>query len=65
MEPIRTDFSGYEGNYMAIDLRTGQAVMADDDCNRLADCMIAEGANRHASIRPVTAPDEPQYVGLG
>jgi hypothetical protein len=50
---------------MAIDLRTGQAVMADDDYNRLADCMIAEGANRRASIRPVTAPDEPQYVGLG
>jgi hypothetical protein len=39
METIRTDFSGYEGKYMAIDLRTGQAVMADDDYNRLADCI--------------------------
>lgn len=65
MEPIRTDFSGYEGKYVAIDLRTGEIVMADDDYNRLADRMIAEKVNRHASIRRVPAPDEPQYVGLG
>jgi hypothetical protein len=65
-EPIRTDFSGYEGKYVAADLRARQVVMADDDYNQLADRTIAEGVNhRHASIRRVPAPDEPQYVGLG
>ena len=31
MEPIRTDFKGYEGQYVAIDLRTGKIVIADKD----------------------------------
>ena len=28
MEPIRTDFKGYEGQYVAIDARTGEIVLA-------------------------------------
>ncbi len=39
MEPIRTDFAGYEGMYVAIDHRTGKIVMADGDHHRLADRM--------------------------
>jgi|GEM_PF-6144349 len=28
MKPIRTDFTGYEGKYVAIDARTGEVVIA-------------------------------------
>ncbi len=31
MKPIRTDFTGYEGSYVAIDARTGEVVIADED----------------------------------
>ncbi len=65
MEPIRTDFTGYEGKYVAIDLATGEILMADDDYDRLADRMIAEKLNVHAEIYRVRNADEPQYVGLG
>jgi hypothetical protein len=30
MEPIRTDFRGHEGQYVAIDARTGKIVIADE-----------------------------------
>lgn len=29
MEPIRTDFRGYEGRYVAIDALTGEVVIAE------------------------------------
>jgi len=31
MQPIRTNFKGYEGKYVAIDARTGKIVIADKD----------------------------------
>ncbi len=64
MEPIRTDFAGYEGLYVAIDHRTGTIVMADEDHHRLADRMKSEQVT-HAAIRRVPRVGEPQYVGLG
>ncbi len=64
MEPIRTDFAGYEGMYVAIDHRTGKIVLADEDLHRLADRMKAEQVT-HAAIRRVPRVGEPQYVGLG
>lgn len=64
MDSIKTDFSGYEGQYVAVDLRTGEIVLADDDHHRLADRMKAEGVT-HAAIRRVPRVGEPQYVGLG
>ena len=64
MEPIKTDFAGYEGMYVAVDLRTGQIVMADEDHHKLADRMKA-GRITHAAIRRVPLIEEPQYVGLG
>jgi hypothetical protein len=35
------------------------------DGDRVTTFTIAEGVNRHASIRRVPASDEPQSVGLG
>jgi hypothetical protein len=35
MEPIRTDFRGYEGQYVATDARTGEIVLADKDLHAL------------------------------
>lgn len=64
MEPIKTDFTGYEGMYVAVDLRTGRVVMADEGHHRLADRMKAERVS-HAAIRRVPRVEEPQYVGLG
>lgn len=57
--------SGSEGKYVATELRVREVVMADDDCNQLADRTIAEGVNRHASNRRVPASDKPQHAGLG
>lgn len=31
MQPIRTDFRGYEGKFVATDRRTGKVVIADED----------------------------------
>lgn len=58
VEPIRTDFTGYEGKFVAIDIRTGVIVMADDDHHRLCDRMIAEKINRTAGITRVPAKGE-------
>jgi hypothetical protein len=63
MEPLRTDFTGYEGKYVAIDARTGEVVLADDD-----PTVVLEAAKKleHVSVRGrVPYPSEPQYVGLG
>lgn len=64
MEPIKTDFAGYEGMYVAVDLRTGRIVMSDADHHALADRMKDERIT-HAAIRRVPRVEEPQYVGLG
>ena len=63
MEPLRTDFTGYEGKYVAIDARTGEVVLADEDPQ-----VVLEAAKKldRVSVRGrVPYPGEPQYVGLG
>jgi hypothetical protein len=63
MKPIRTDFTGYEGKYVATDTRTGKVVIADSDPRvvfekaRKLDHVIVGGRVPYA--------DEPIYVGLG
>jgi hypothetical protein len=34
-EQIRTDFTGYEGKYVALDWRTGEVVLADAEVVRV------------------------------
>jgi hypothetical protein len=63
MKPIRTDFTGYEGKYVAIDARTGKVVIADSDPRVVLE--KAKGRN-HVVVRGrVPFADEPLYVGLG
>lgn len=63
MEPIRTDFTGYEGKYVAIDARTGEIVIADDDPRVVLE--EAKGRN-HVVVRGrVPYANEPVHVGLG
>jgi len=31
MDQVHTDFTGYEGQYVALDWRTGEIVLADQD----------------------------------
>lgn len=63
MKPIRTDFAGYEGKYVAIDARTGKIVIADSDPRVVLE--KAKGRN-HVVVRGrVPFADEPLYVGLG
>lgn len=63
VKPIRTDFKGYEGKYVATDTRTGEVVIADEDLKivlekaRKLDHVVVGGRVPHA--------DEPIYVGLG
>lgn len=63
VKPIRTDFKGYEGKYVATDTRTGQVVIADEDLKvvlnkaRKLDHVVVGGRVPYA--------DEPIYVGLG
>jgi hypothetical protein len=63
VKPIRTDFKGYEGKYVATDTRTGQVVVADESLKvvlekaRKLDHVVVGGRVPHA--------DEPIYVGLG
>jgi hypothetical protein len=64
VEPIKTDFAGYEGMYVAVDLRTGRVVIADEDHHRLADRMKVERIT-HAAIRRVPPAKGPQFVGPG
>ncbi len=60
MKAIRTDFSGYEGKYVAIDARTGKIVIADEDPKVVL--REAKGRN-HVVVRGrVPYPDEPIYV---
>jgi hypothetical protein len=62
MEPIRTDFKGYEGQYVAMDARTGVIVIADKDPRVVLE--KAKGRN-HVMVRGrVPYPNEPTPVGL-
>ena len=63
MEPIRTDFSGYEGQYVAIDARSGKIVIADEDPRVVLE--KAKGRNHVIVHGRVPTADEPIYVGLG
>jgi hypothetical protein len=60
MQPIRTDFRGYESKYVATDTRTGKVVVADCDLHvvfeqaRKLDHLILGGRVPYA--------DEPIYV---
>ena len=60
MKPIRTDFKGYEGKYVAMDARTGKIVIADEDPKVVL--RKAKGRN-HVVVRGrVPFADEPLYV---
>lgn len=63
MEPIRTDFRGYEGQYVAIDARSGKVVISDKDLH----VVFAKAKGRKHVIVHGRVPlaDEPIYVGLG
>jgi hypothetical protein len=63
MKPIRTDFSGYEGRYVAIDLRTGKVVIADKDPHVVL--REAKGRDHVVVHGRVPYADEPLYVGMG
>jgi hypothetical protein len=63
MEPIRTDFKGYEGKFVALDARTGKIVLADDDPRVVLE--KAKGRNHVVVHGRVPYADEPIYVGLG
>jgi hypothetical protein len=63
MEAIRTDFKGYEGQYVALDVRTGKIVLADKDL--LVVLEQAKGRNHVVVHGRVPYADEPLYVGMG
>lgn len=63
MEPILTDFTGYEGQFVAIDARTGEIVLADKDLLVLLE--RAKGRNHVVVHGRVPYADEPLYVGMG
>jgi hypothetical protein len=63
MEPIRTDFKGYEGQFVALDARTGVIVLADEDPQVVLE--RAKGRNHVVVHGRVPYADEPLYVGLG
>jgi hypothetical protein len=63
VEPIRTDFKGYEGQFVAIDARTGAIVLADEDPQVVLE--QAKGRNHVVVHGRVPYANEPLYVGLG
>lgn len=63
MEAIHTDFTGYEGKYVAIDRRTGKIVIADEDPMVVLEA--AKGRKYVMVAGRVALPDEPEYIGLG
>jgi hypothetical protein len=60
MEPIHTDFAGYEGKYVALDWRTGEIVLADQD----PQVVLREAKDRnHVVVQGrVPHPDEPTRI---
>lgn len=63
MQPVRTDFTGYEGKYVAIDARTGEIVLAHEDLQVVLE--QAKSRNRTVVHGRVPHAGEPIYVGLG
>jgi hypothetical protein len=63
MEAIRTDFTGYEGQYVAVDRRTRQVVIADGDPKVVLE--KARGRKDVVVIGRVAQAGEPIYDGLG
>jgi hypothetical protein len=63
MEPIRTDFKGYEGKFVAVDSRTGKIVLATEDLDSLFE--QAKGRDHIVIGGRVPFKDEPIPVGLG
>jgi hypothetical protein len=63
MEPIRTDFRGYEGKFVALDSRTGKIVIAAEDLESLFE--LAKGRDHIVLGGRVPFADEPIPVGLG
>jgi hypothetical protein len=61
MEAIRTDFSGYEGQYVAVDRRTRQVVIADRDPRVLLD--KAHARQHVVVVGRVGYPHEPIFEG--
>ena len=61
MDPIRTDFKGYEGQSVAIDARTGDVLLADKDLL----CLFAKAKGRKHVIVHGRVPyaDEPVFGG--
>ena len=66
MEPIRTDFTGYEGQYVALDWRRGEIVLADQDPHVvLREAKVlgeAKGRNHVVVQGRVPYPDEPNRI---
>jgi hypothetical protein len=58
--PIHTDFTGYEGQYVALDWRTGEVVLADQD----PQVVLREAKDRdHVVVQGrVPYPDEPTRI---
>jgi hypothetical protein len=65
LKPLRTDFSGHEGEYVAIDLRTGKIVIADKDPHVVL--RQAKGRNHVVVHGRVPYADEPfrDHLGFG
>jgi hypothetical protein len=63
VESIRTDFTGYEGQFVALDARTGEIVLADKDL--LVVLEQAKSRNHVVVHGRVPYADEPLYVGMG
>ena len=63
MEPIRTDFKGYEGKFVELDSRTGEIVLAAEDLEGLFE--QAKGRDHIVLGGRVPFADEPIPVGLG
>jgi hypothetical protein len=60
MDQVRTDFTGYEGQYVALDWRTGEIVLADQDPQ-----VVLRGAKDrdHVVVQGrVPYPDEPTRI---
>ena len=61
MEPIRVDYTGYEGMFVAIG-KDGEIVLADEDYHRLCDRLLATGLNKGSAVwGPVPRKGEPRY----